>query len=252
MNIIETALDELIESENTERELDGKWHPSSMYSCDRAAVLAVRMTPREVQPTSRELRIFKIGHLYHELVQRALSLTPDINIAYNEFEVDVPALNLRGAGDSLIFLRNGDGWVVEIKSTNSLKYTPKAEHEQQSQSYAVAVRDFGVLAADGGEAIPPLGDRLKGVIIVYLEKSTLQMVEYTYPYDPAWRTRLEEKIAGLERFRDIDELPMALPRGSNGKPNWFTNYCPYRGSGVCCGDKQPKVVVEEEEDELSW
>ena len=244
-NLISEALDSHILSLEDERELDGKYHPSSMFMCARATILAVRGIKATSVADAQAKRVFRIGHLYHELVQAALPGHPQIAAVYPEFKIDVPEWNIVGAGDALIQLTDMSWYLIEIKSTKSLRYTPKDDHVKQASVYFTAARDFGwesttgFAGADINGPFAPLGDSLKGIILVYLNKNDLAMKEYPYKYDPKWRPAIEKRVKELDKYRlvQIEDLPKPLPL-DKGKPNWYTNYCPYRGSGMCCGDKE--------------
>lgn len=247
-DIIAESLDKFILETDEERAPDGKWHPSSMFQCARMNVLSIRGVIPTSSPDAQAKRIFKIGKLYHALVQDALPRHPKIVADYPEFRIEVKEWNVVGAGDALIELDDGDWYVVEIKSTKSLKYTPKEDHVKQASVYFTAARDFGVYVEQsltGDERyedeplnfIPPLGNKLKGIILVYLNKNDLEIKQYYYPYDPKWRKGIEARVEELDKYRlvQVEELPPVLPL-DKGKPNWYLRYCNYRGSGFCCAD----------------
>ncbi len=246
-NLIAEALDLHVLSLEEERALDGRWHPSSMFQCVRMNVLAVRGVIATTPADAQAKRVFRIGHLYHELVQNALPGHPKIVEVYPEFKVDVPEWNVVGAGDALIKLDNEDWYVVEIKSTKSLRYTPKEDHVKQASVYFTAARDFGYTVEwasplDGTIQTrfdPPLGAKLKGILLVYLNKQDLEIKQYVYPYLPKWRREIEKRIVELDFYRKghEDQLPPPLPK-EKGKPNWYLGYCQFRGSGLCCADEE--------------
>jgi len=255
MNLsVAEALDAYIDSIEEPREPDGKYHPSSFWLCARAAVLGVRGIPQSNPPDAQTKRVFRIGHLMHEVVQSAL--VSDGNerglSVYNEFGIDVPEWNMTGHGDSLREFAPGAYEVVEAKSTKSLRYTPKEDHLKQATIYFEAARYFGwSYAVTVGTAMaigpyqgPPMGDALKQIRLVYLNKADMEVKEYIYPYDPKWRPAIEKRVAELDKFRlaevnavNFPMLPDPLPL-DKGKPNWYTGYCNYKGSGMCCGDKE--------------
>lgn len=207
-------LDRFLADTEEERLPDGKWHPSSMFLCDRQAVYSVRGVPKTNPPDSIALRRFRIGKILHELLQEAIGSEGKL---VPEAEVDVPELNLAGHADGLWTDDQGGVWVLEIKSTRALgkikkDKKPQDHHAKQAQAYAVAFRkDYG--------------ERLKGIIVVYLEKNDALTVEFELPYDPAWETELKQKIEHLEQYRlDPEGLPPRLPL-VKGKVQWPCNYC---------------------------
>jgi hypothetical protein len=266
---VSDALDNYIAQTRDEREPDGYYHPSSMWLCDRATILAVRGVVVSHPADALAKRTFEIGHLMHRLVQDSLmpdlgaigpGPAPGLKAFYPEFKITVPKWNVTGHGDGLLVCVNDDAWVLEIKSTKSLRYTPSENHEKQASVYTVAAADHGFTVdgdnggyvtlggySDGPLVIGPLGDRVKGLILVYLLKNTMEMKEYVIPFKKSWRTQIEKKVAELDRYRDygktkgtlveLSTLPPPLPL-DKGKPNWYTGYCNYKGSGLCCGDPE--------------
>ena len=234
------AIDEHVEELEEERQPDGKWHPSSMWTCTRAAVLGHRGRPATNKPDAQTKRVFRIGHMYHAFVQQALGLSPDFLTVFAEFGIEVDKWGVRGNGDVLVEFEDGHWEVFEIKSTKSLKFTPKSDHLKQASVYFTAARDHGFYCdrADGVVTYHDgLGDRLTAIRLVYLNKTDLETKEYVYQYDPQWREDIEERVAFLNWVAEkpVDELPM-LDRKDKGTA-WFMDYCPYKGSGDCCGDR---------------
>jgi hypothetical protein len=244
---ISEALDKYLALIEEPREADAKYHPSSFWLCGRAVILAIRGTKVAEPNTVEDLRVFRMGHIIHQLAQEAVAYMDGANDlpCYNEFRVDIPEWNITGHGDTLRAVGgpNDQFEVVEYKSTKSLRYTPKEDHLKQASIYAVGAHDFGVNVGDetsGDIIIPPLGDRLTGVRLVYVNKIDMKIEEYFYPYSPAWRKAIEARVKELDHFRQVDgldELPAVLPL-DKGKPSWYLSYCPYRGSGLCCADNQ--------------
>jgi CRISPR/Cas system-associated exonuclease Cas4 (RecB family) len=237
--VVTKAVDEHVEALEEERLPDGKWHPSSFWTCTRAAVMGHRGLPVTNKPDAQNKRVFRIGHMYHAFVQQALGLSPDFKAVYAEFGIEIDEWGIKGNGDVLVLFEDGHWEVFEIKSTKSLKYTPKDDHRKQASVYFTAARDFGFEAADAsGQAAPyaPLGEKLTAIRLIYLNKADLEMKEYVYEYDPQWRVDIEERLAHLQSLADtdIEELPMLDPKDRS--TSWFPPYCPYFGSGNCCGD----------------
>ena len=150
-----------------------------------------------------------------------------------QFEINLPAHNITGHGDALIRTDYG-WWVVEVKSIKKAGIRmgiPKKGHVQQGTTYAWAVRDYGCFATDAlGNMVakPPLGDSLKGLIVVYVEKEDLQIIEYTLPWNDSWRGAVKEQLVELEMYRaDPESLPPRLPKGPRGRRHWMCGYCAF-------------------------
>jgi len=246
IHVATRAVDEYVESLEEERVPDGKWHPSSFWTCTRAAIMGFRAIPATNPPDKQSKRIFRIGHIFHAFVQQALGLSPDLKEVYAEVGIEISEWNMTGHGDVLVEFEDGHWELFEIKSTKSLKYTPKDDHRKQATCYFVAIRDFGFTIDDTDTLMQaPLGEKLTHIRLIYLNKTDLEMKEYLYEYTPAWRTLIEQRLEELGDLEDtaVESLPVIE------KDNWFTGYCPYKGSGKCCGDKG---VVQIEEETPSW
>ena len=197
--------------------------------------------------------------MIHELTQAALSFSPDLGAFYAEFEADIPDLNITGHGDGLGFLVTPKDEVVvfEVKSAkaSSFKYGKKDGHVQQASIYTIAARNHIVRVTDKGTGetslIGPLGDRLIGIQLVYVEKESADMKEYFIPYDPVWETELEERVAEADLYRnDPESLPPRLPM-VRGKLPWQCNpkWCEWYDR---CMKVDPKEVEPKLEGVEHW
>lgn len=176
-------------------------------------------------------RKFYIGHRLHEIVQRAIEGSPDIEEYYLEATFENAAV--KGAADA-VFKINGEWWILEIKSISkgSLRYggMPKEHHEIQAQMYAMLAEDTGFDYSDiiGGtdEHHDPV--RIAGIKYVYLEKENLEVYEYDIPFTDEKRERIEAYVADLQAYiEDGTALPRRLPLTKTGKKPWPCNYCPF-------------------------
>lgn len=229
------ALDDYIESIEEPREPDGKYHPSQFWFCDRQTMYALRGVERTNPPDKKSKRRFKIGHILHELVQEALAQSPDVISFYPEFLILDEEGNITGHGDGLIFFSDGTVVVLEAKSIRkaAFKYLhgkPKPEHVKQASIYAHHAKHRGcwVDTEGGKQFIPPLGDRLIGLLVAYFEKEDLDTAEFFVPYDEQWDADIEEKVEKLRPYReDPESLPPRLPL-VKGKKSWMCNYCDWK------------------------
>ena len=233
------AVDAYIASVTEAREPDGKWHPSSMFGCVRQAIYHVRGTPITEDTDKITKRRFYIGHRLHEAVQRALEGAAGVEECYSEFEIDVESANVVGHGDTLVKLKDGRWILVEVKSIKKMGMKfglPKPDHVSQVKVYAWAARNHGFYHIDVDledrmeERIhhPPLGKALVGIVLVYMEKEDLKIVEVPFDWDDSWNGEIAERLVDLEMYRaDPMSLPPRLPY-VGGKKDWHCNYCPFK------------------------
>ncbi len=226
---VAALLDEHIAALEEPRLPDGKWHPSSYWGCDRKAIYEVRGVPQTNPTDNVSKRRFRIGHLLHSFIQGALETAPELLRFYPEFSIESD-LEESGHGDGLGELVDGNWIVFEFKSArkSSFKFGLKDDHVKQASSYAVQARTQGVWVEVADKApmwIDALGEKLIGVLVVYLEKEDLHINEYWLDYDPAWEQAVRERIAHLESYRaDPESLPPRLPMSKKGGQlvkNWM-------------------------------
>lgn len=229
---ISDLFDRYIEDNNTDRPFDGKWHPSSLWGCARAAVLGIRGADKTRGPDAATLRRFWLGHTIHEAVQEAIGA--HAKVFYPEFVVDWEDQNIVGAGDGLVQLDDGSWVVIEIKSIapGGLKKAPLVDHIRQASVYAVAAHDIGVFSPTG-EPIPPLGESLRGIIMFYVAKEggtkhpdAGKTAQFFVEYDKTWRKKIEDRIKYLNFYREhADNLPACMSKDPG--EGWRANWCEY-------------------------
>lgn len=250
---VRAAVDDYIESVTDERAPDGKYHPSSMFLCPRQAIYQVRGFQPSDPVDLKSKRKFYVGHRLHEIVQRAVETAKGVKEFYPEFEVDDPdGYNLAGHGDGLVIFDDDTAVVLEVKSISPFaikkKGLPQEHHVKQVNSYAWAVKHHGVRVTDPNTGqvfeLEPLGDRLLGSLIVYLDKDSLEMPEFFVPYDDAWDEEFDNIIYELEAYRaDDTSWPPRLPLTQAGKKQWPCNYCPFK---TRCWKLDPGYVAPED------
>jgi hypothetical protein len=227
---LQAALDAQIAAVEDEREPDGRIHPSSMWLCARQAVLAVRGEVPTNPPDALSLRRFRLGHMIHELVQSSLGRTEGVETVYVEVKVSTPE-GIEGSADGLIVMTNGDAWVLEFKSAKAyaLKKPPQDQHMQQGKTYAVALKLYGSESED--LVIPPIGDSMKGVLLVYVSKDDLTYVQHVLEYDKTWESEVADQVEYIEMYRETG-LPPCYSQTKGGK--WLRGYCPYKDNEDGC------------------
>lgn len=217
-------LDEYIAAMEEERLPDGKFHPSSLWLCDRQAVMAARGEEPNIKPDAKTKRVFAVGHLLHELIQRSMSHkfdTPDAHGTRTTPEFAIDEQHVTGHGDDALYINwlteDEEVVVYEYKSTRSLA---KVRREKAASPHHIAQ---GATYACG---LVEAGTNVKELHVVYFEKTNLDIEEFVYPYDPQWRVELDKKIDKLAPYLDKPgEYPPCTGEA------WYKNekhpYCPF-------------------------
>jgi hypothetical protein len=141
-------------------------------------------------------------------------------------------MGVKGSADSLVEFGDGTSEVEEYKTKKmtgmwaALKKgtLPEDAHVNQGLTYAFALKYHGA------EDIPPLGDRMRGVRVVYFSKGDEAIREYVRDLTPEWEDSFIDFMGRMDRYRTAGEgsrgpLPLypRLPEGS-----WPCDYCPYK------------------------
>lgn len=262
------ALDRYVESLEEERLPDGHWHPSSLFGCARRAVYDFLGTPK-APIGARTKRVFRVGHIFHELIQTAVAASPAVKEAYAEVKIVDPVRKIKGHADELILVDEDgeDVWgVLEFKSIKStgMKYSdlPKDDHRKQVATYCDVLREYGGLVKiqDPAEnvynrntteidgelyiVIPPLGD-LARVRFAYVSKDDLEIKEFEQIHTDAKGEWVTNYIKGLEVHVANGTLPKRLvrltPKGKVSKQRpWPCSYCPF--ADKCWAPEEPEGV----------
>jgi hypothetical protein len=203
------AVDDYVGLLHEQRPADGKLHPSFVWGCTRRAVYTLRGVEPTDPHSARTRRRFRLGTMVHQLVTDALSLSPDVAQCFVEFEIR--GERDAGHGDVLLELEDGTWVVVEIKTVRSPKPAVDARHLGQTCHYAVRARTTGVWVDEGDRFIAPLGDRLAGVVLLYVGRESADVAEFFFPYEEAWEGTLDARLNELDAYaQDSYALPPRL------------------------------------------
>jgi CRISPR/Cas system-associated exonuclease Cas4 (RecB family) len=238
------ALDKHILRLEEERKPDGFFHPSGIFGCPRKAVYEMRGTEKSNPPDERARRIFRVGHVLHELIQDAIALDDEVVAFYAEVKVFDPERGIKGAADGLVRLANGRWIVLEFKSINSMAFRfndlPKEDHRGQASVYMDVLRTHGGTAelSDGTPVIlPPFGEELTRATFAYVSKDDLKVEEFTMLWTDAKAEVIDERIHVLSTHLDAGTLPRRLPptvktnkttKKTTSSRNYACGYCPFQ------------------------
>ena len=168
-------------------------------------------------------RILSIGSDSHRRLQRGLGracLGQEVFFEDREYRI-------HGFCDGILYLKpDGEGdqaaagfWALEFKTTAASEFEvirtagmPKEEHASQAQIYL-----WGLERYFGG-AIP-----LKGAIIYYENRDTLEHLAFEVYPDPGYMQALLARVKAM--LEDLDEG--RLPEDTLPPDHWAHRYCPY-------------------------
>jgi hypothetical protein len=254
---VAAALNAHLVAKNEDREADGYWHPSGLFTCDRQAIYAFRGTPMTNPPNEQSLRVFRMGHLVHGFVQEAIASHPDVQQVWLEVPVISDTLGVKGHADALVLFTDGTYEVIEVKSIKAagMKYgdLPKVAHIKQGIAYAIVLRDgtsifegdtisdgfvdldtgvsvVFVTTPDGRRVSRPgqLGAALRALRVVYVSKDDMLVSEHVLAITPEREAAVRDTLTRLRAFEAAGILPKRLPKVKGAIPNFPCNYCSYK------------------------
>ena len=235
------ALDAYVAELEEERLPDGRWHPSSLFGCARRAVYDFLGTPK-APLDKRSKRVFRMGHIFHALIQEAVARDPSLKQAYAEVKIVDPERGIEGHADGLIQHADGHWTLLEFKSIRStgMKYSdlPKDDHQKQTFSYVSVLRKYGGSVkppgwkeGDGVIVIPPLGD-LDHIRYAYISKDDLEIREFDREFTAAEEEWLNIYLLKLKIHVAQGTLPKRLIRlteagNVSSQKHYLCSYCPF-------------------------
>jgi CRISPR/Cas system-associated exonuclease Cas4 (RecB family) len=182
-----------------------RFYVTDAGKCPRSVFFKFKQAPcRDLE--ARILRLFDHGNYIHELIVKALS---GQNVLRGE-EINIPANNLiSGRADALIQV-DGQDYVVDIKSINSMSFRtltePSPEYVYQLQLY---LHFFQI--AQG--------------VLLYVNKDTQDLKEFLLDYDSSLCNRLLDELEELGQMISENQVPVRLDEWPSGGQ---CRYCPYK------------------------
>lgn len=190
----------------------GRYYPSEAGNCMRKVFYSYK-NPKEVG--LELLKIFEAGNILHEFIVNVLESekNPHIELLEKEspFTLEVDDMTISGRVDDIVVLKiDNKVYLVEVKSTSSLKYTnePHDAHVMQLQLYMHA-------------------KNIHNGIIIYLEKNTLQSKSFLVTYDDKKNEKVIERLKELHKHIKENKLPIPESRIISTK-SWMCKKCQYR------------------------
>ncbi len=171
-------------------------------------------------------RILSVGTDSHRRLQRALGRA----CLGQEVFFEVPEYRIHGFCDAILYARPdkvddesvSGFWALEFKTTASSEFemirmasVPKEEHVLQAQIYL-----WGLEVYFRGQ-IP-----LRGAIIYYENRDTLDHLAFEVEPEPLGMAKLLERVKIMLEGLEDDQLPL---EDTTPPDHWSHRYCPYLG-----------------------
>jgi hypothetical protein len=232
--VIPESIDNYVLRRESIREPDGKWHASSLFSCDRQAVYRRTGTEPTNSRDARSKRTLYLGTLLHGVVQTALHEYAEIDAPLRtsvatEVPLNVPEWDFVSSADGLVILPDEKAFIIEYKTVSEYgwkKELPQQAHVGQVTSYGWALRNYGSPGNESNLPLAPLGDRLDRAVIVYINKGNLDVKECWIDLGPDTDGFVEGKLGHLSVLVKHDLLPLRLDT-ERGRRNWLCGYCEF-------------------------
>lgn len=212
-------LKELIDKFYLEKQKDRDQHHfyvTDAGKCPRQIFFKFKKAPKE-EMEARILRMFDHGDYIHRLILNALFSIGVVRAA----EINIPVQEIiSGRADAIISLDDGNLYVLDIKSINSMFFKnleqPKEENINQIQFY---LHFF----------------KIQKGILLYVNKDTQELKEFLVEYDSKKVELLLTELLNLKTKIDSNIIPSRIP---NWPKDWQCQYCQFRGICSMAGSNE--------------
>ncbi|MBM4177268.1 PD-(D/E)XK nuclease family protein [Candidatus Gribaldobacteria bacterium] len=191
--------------DHQEERIQTKFYISDAGKCHRQIFFKFKQAPKAKQDPVK-MRIFEAGewlhrYIYNVLYQSRIGVVTEISMPQNE--------TISGRTDAIVCL-NGENYIVDIKTMNSLQFRnlkqARDEHQLQVQLY---MHFFN----------------LKKAILLYIDKDKQELKEFIIEYDEGL---VNELLRGLDELKDQIEKDIVPGVLIDYPKNWQCSYCQYR------------------------
>lgn len=220
--MIQELIDDILaEDQKEERVRSGLWNPSKFGRCLKLQYLDRHNEPKSSHVDARTLRVFKVGHVFHEWIQDLiLSKYPDA-----EIEKKVQTKHLKGFADYVLDDEVGDiktvhsksFWYLKKKGSNILE--DKKENILQLTTYAILLNK-------------------PYIRLVLVSKDDLTIKEYRIKVTFDLKKKVGHELYQLNKYWREQQLPPAKPRAFNGKECKYCNY-----QEVCLTEEEENMIL---------
>ena len=224
---LQDTIDEALAEKQKEREQrirSGAFSPSMFGRCYRAQIYNRQDVKHSNPVTARSLRIFKVGHLYHDFVQWF----------FHDAHTEVKCTNAEGDVFGYADIVTEDS-VVDIKSTHSFAF-----NHFKKDGYDVSKEKESNWLQVAWYSMSLGKERCR---LVFVSRDDLRIKEFDMPTEK-WFEAVLGELRVLRGFWEKSELPPPIPRAygvdrKTGKPNSCEKYCNFRDT---CFKEQGKEI----------
>jgi hypothetical protein len=203
------------------------WSATTILGCARQNVLKLT-EPYHESPAEYHARWRGEGvHLMAEQHGPYDGVVQEVRIS-KSIDVDGELFTITGKPDWYdVVNRHLDDW----KSTKVCPKVVYDDHKYQVNIYAWLI-DGGTWST--GEISDVTPDTAS---IIYIDPSRSVTLEVELWSTDAVEALIRRKLAPVKRYQDTGELPEGV--ADKGPEAWRHRFCPFRGTGKCCGDNIP-------------
>lgn len=280
------ALAESLRAQQEKREPDGYWFPSQLGGCDRKNVLQ-HIGVEPIPFDDRTLRLFWLGDKIHEALQRSFPfevIGHELRVRNEEYKVSgridtlarvdgvLEAVEYKSVHDKKFSYGGLPEWPHVLQVGSYLTWPAQGScdeceaindgecgwwHGNGMDKTGTYSEHCAKHACKGkGRVIYPVPTRGR---VVYWSKNDARIEEYIIEASEELSEAVKAEYSRLEslyqRYLRDGTLPDALPlvrKKVRGKSipmvDWRVNYCSYKGTGNCCGDKVDEVRTTDRTD----
>lgn len=225
MKSIQALVDESLKAENSkERKRSGKFSPSLFGRCVRAQVWNRANEPKTDEPQERLLRVFMVGKLFHDFVQKVITKeNPDIRT-----EVVVSEDDIVGYADIV----NGDT-VIDLKTVHSGAFHWMTKEEDISESKKPNILQVMYYTRMLNK---------KAATLCFISKDDLCLQEYTFILNERWNKELDDELSALRKawkeYEKDKTLPKDEPRAYKDKKTGKFKECQFCSWKTACNKNE--------------
>jgi len=184
-----------------------RFYISEAGKCPRQVFIKFKNFPKEVMEPNF-LRLFDHGDHIHQLIMKSLFSSNEVKVIASE--INIPTQDLVSGRTDAIIEKEGELFVLDIKSMNSMAFDKmkeaKEDNVKQVQLYLYYFN-------------------IKKGILLYVNKDNLKLKEYEINYNQEEVEKILNELIDLRNKINSDIVP---PRLKGYPTYWECRYCKYK------------------------